>query len=129
MSVGKKVKKLEERVKDCGYKVSFDGVIKSYNEILKLLDLMGEKYNVLNGSGAFLSDENTPIISDAANDLAENTINAAESFAKGAFRIRCIWDVTVVARLLNENDRFMNSAIIQLAIISILKILKVFYEM
>ena len=112
MSVGKKVKKLEERVKDCGYKVSFDGVIKSYNEILKLLDLIGEQYNVLNGSGAFLSDENPPIILYFAKDLSENAINAAESYAKGTAWTRCIWDVTAVAWLLNDNDKFMDSTII-----------------
>lgn len=197
-----------------------DGMIKSYNEILKLLDFMGEKYDVLKGSDSFLADENTPVMSDAAEDLAkrannyscenplyvvaigaitniasaillnpkvaentvivwlgghakhyhntyefnmfqdvaaarivfksgvplvqlpcqgvvsafrlskpeleywlkgknkladylaENTINAAESYAKGTAWTRCIWDVTAVAWLLNDNDKFMDSTII-----------------
>ncbi|MBR5538480.1 MAG: nucleoside hydrolase [Clostridia bacterium] len=47
-----------------------DGMEKSYNEILKVLSLMGENVPVLRGSDAFLSDEKTPVISDAAKDLA-----------------------------------------------------------
>lgn len=48
-----------------------DGMEKSYDEILKVLSIMGEDKPVFKGSDAFLSDESTPIISDAANDLAE----------------------------------------------------------
>lgn len=50
-----------------------DGMQKSYNEIHKLLTLMGEeelKKNVYRGSEDFLEDENTPRISDAAKNLA-----------------------------------------------------------
>ena len=47
-----------------------DGMEKSYNEIFKLLDLMNIKMDVFRGSNSFLSDEKTPIISDAARDLA-----------------------------------------------------------
>lgn len=41
--------------------------------------------------------------------LAENAITEAESYAKGTAWSRCIWDVSAVAWLLNDNDRFMNS--------------------
>ena len=44
-----------------------------------------------------------------ANYLAENTISVAESYAAGTAWSRCIWDVTAVAWLLNDNDRFMKS--------------------
>ena len=52
-----------------------DGMEKSYNEIFKLLDLMDEKYDVFRGSTTYLTDEKTPVISDAALDLAERVKN------------------------------------------------------
>ena len=47
-----------------------------------------------------------------ADYLARNTIAHAESYAKGKPWTRVIWDVTAVAWLLNEDDRFMCSRII-----------------
>lgn len=193
---------------------------KSYNEILKLLSLLGENVDVFKGSERYLDNENTPVISSAAQDLAErvknyspqnplyivaigaitniasaillnpevtenavviwlgghalhyhntkefnmfqdvaaarvvmksgvpfvqlpcmgvvsqftvskpelefwlqgkndladylaeNTIKAAESYAKGTAWTRVIWDVTAVAWLLNDSERFMESRII-----------------
>lgn len=41
--------------------------------------------------------------------LAENTIEAAESYASGRPWTRVIWDVTAVAWLLNDSNRFMLS--------------------
>lgn len=55
-----------------------DGMEKSYNEIFKILslsgreDLFGEVYR---GSTAYLVDEQTPVISDAARDLAKRAMN------------------------------------------------------
>lgn len=49
---------------------------------------------------------------ELADYLAVNTIKTAESYAKGTPWTRPIWDVTAVAWLLNENDRFMLSNII-----------------
>ena len=49
-----------------------DGMEKSYNEILKILTLMGQenrKEQVYRGSGAYLSNEKTPVESPAARDL------------------------------------------------------------
>lgn len=48
-----------------------DGMEKSYNEILNLLSLMNEKKDVFKGSEKYLDDENTPVISPAAEDLAK----------------------------------------------------------
>lgn len=48
-----------------------DGMEKSYDEILKLLALAEEKCDVLKGSETYLADEQTPVISAAARDLAE----------------------------------------------------------
>ncbi len=198
-----------------------DGMEQSYDEILKLLDLLHEKNEVFRGSEKFLDNEKTPVISPAAKDLAkraesyspqdplyvvaigaitniasaillnpsvaentvvawlgghahhyhdtrefnlyqdvaaarvvmqsgvpfvqlpcmgvvshftvskpelefwlkgkndladylaENTIKAAESYAEGNAWTRAIWDVTAVAWLLNDSDRFMRSQIIQ----------------
>ena len=42
-----------------------------------------------------------------ADYLAKNTIRAAESYAAGKPWTRVIWDVTAVAWLLNEDNRFM----------------------
>ena len=44
--------------------------------------------------------------------LAENTVKAADSYAKGMPWTRVIWDVTAVAWLLNDNDRFMFSRLL-----------------
>ena len=51
-----------------------DGMEKSYNEILKILGLAGRdeiKSRVFKGSRTYLPDEDTPVVSDAARDLAE----------------------------------------------------------
>ena len=53
-----------------------DGMEKSYNEILKILDLTGEKIDVFKGSLSYLPDEKTPVISDAA----ENLVKLAENY-------------------------------------------------
>ena len=44
--------------------------------------------------------------------LAKNAIREAESYAAGKAWSRCIWDVTAVAWLVNENSRFMQSYLI-----------------
>jgi len=196
-----------------------DGMERSYDEILKLLSLLDENIDTFKGSTRYLSDEKSPVISPAAEDLAKraenyspeaplyvvaigaitnvasaillnpkvaentvvvwlgghglhyhdtkefnmkqdiaaarvvmksgvpfvqlpcngvvssfiiskpeleywlkgknklsdylavNTINEAESYAKGKPWTRCIWDVTAVAWLLNDSDKFMRSRI------------------
>ncbi len=52
-----------------------DGMEKSYHEIRKVLKLAGkEGYPVFRGADAYLSDEKTPVMSDAARDLAERAM-------------------------------------------------------
>ena len=51
-----------------------DGMEKSYAEILKLLGLMGIEKTVLRGSPCYLPDENTPVDSPAARDLAKRAL-------------------------------------------------------
>ncbi len=46
-----------------------DGMIKSYDEIFKVLDLLDEEVDVFKGSEDYLPDENTYIDSPAARDL------------------------------------------------------------
>ena len=52
-----------------------DGMEKSYNEIFKILLLAGEECDVFRGSEKYLDDENTPVISSAAEDLVERAKN------------------------------------------------------
>lgn len=52
-----------------------EGMEKSYDEILRLLELLDEKIDVYRGSESFLVDEKTPFISDAARDLAKRAEN------------------------------------------------------
>lgn len=51
------------------------GMEKSYDEILKILSLAKEEVDVYKGSSGYLEDEKTPVISDAAKDLAERVKN------------------------------------------------------
>ncbi len=43
--------------------------------------------------------------------LYTHTVEAAEEYAKGKAWSRCIWDVSAIAWLLNDNDRFLKSYI------------------
>lgn len=47
-----------------------DGMLKSYDEIFKVLNLLGESLPVYKGSPRYLPDEQTPVLSPAAEDLA-----------------------------------------------------------
>ncbi len=52
-----------------------DGMLRSYDEILKLLSLMDEKVDVFEGSRGFLQNETTPIVSPAAEDLVKKAMD------------------------------------------------------
>ena len=61
--------------KSCGPE---DGMLKSYDEIIKLLDLAGMedlKKCVYKGAACYLPDEKTPVISPAAEDLAKRALS------------------------------------------------------
>lgn len=49
---------------------------------------------------------------ELADYLARNTIAAAESYAHGRAWTRVIWDVTAVAWLMNDGERFMRTRIV-----------------
>lgn len=57
---------LEDRAKE--------GMEKSYDEILKVLNLLGEKREVFKGSERYLPDENTFLDSPSARDLAKRAM-------------------------------------------------------
>lgn len=79
-----------------------EGMEKSYDEILHILDLMGESREVYKGSETFLCDECTPVISDAARDLAKR----AESYSPdNPLYVIAIGAITNIASaiLLNPN--------------------------
>ena len=48
-----------------------DGMEKSYDEILRLLDFAGERVDVFKGSEGYLPDEKTPVLSPAVEDLVK----------------------------------------------------------
>lgn len=48
-----------------------EGMEKSYDEILNITKLLGVEKPVFKGSDTYLKDEETPVISDSAKDLAE----------------------------------------------------------
>ena len=48
-----------------------DGMEKSYQEILHVLQLMGEDVPVYRGAEEYLKDEKTPVLSDGARNIAE----------------------------------------------------------
>ena len=49
---------------------------------------------------------------DLADYLAHNAIDEADGYAKGTAWTRVIWDVTAVAWLLNDGNRFMASKLV-----------------
>ena len=53
-----------------------------------------------------------------ATYLAENAIAEADSYAEGKPWTRVVWDVTAIAWLLNENDKFMLSKLISAPIVT-----------
>ncbi len=79
-----------------------DGMEKSYDEINKLLSLMKREVSVFKGSRGYLEDENTPVISPAAQDLAKR---AEEYSPESPLYVVAIGAITNVASaiLLNKN--------------------------
>ena len=51
-----------------------DGMEKSWQEIMKLLALTGDDCPAYRGSDRYLPDEKTPVLSDAAQDLARRAM-------------------------------------------------------
>lgn len=89
-----------------------DGMIKSYEEILKLLKLAGmESYTgkVLKGSATYLPDENTPVESEAADFMA-NLAN--EYTARTPLYIVAIGAITNVASAILKNPKVKENCVV-----------------
>lgn len=86
-----------------------DGMKRSYDEILRLLDFMNEKYDVFKGSEIFLPDENTPVISEAALDLS-NRINSYSP--ENPLYIVAIGAITNVASAMLLNPKLAENAVV-----------------
>lgn len=79
-----------------------DGMEKSYHEILKLLSISEEKCDVFKGSERYLDNENTPVISPAAQDLAKRAENYSPEKPLYVIAIGAITNIAS-AILLNPN--------------------------
>lgn len=89
-----------------------DGMRKSYQEILKLLELAGAdalKARVFRGSEAYLPDEKTPVDSDAATFMAE----LADRYTpENPLYIIAIGAITNVASAILKNPRMKDNCVV-----------------
>lgn len=86
-----------------------DGMEKSYQEIKKLLKLAREDVPVFRGSGEYLADENTPVLSDAANDLSRR---AMDYDADHPLYVAAIGAITNVASALLINPKIADRIVV-----------------
>lgn len=86
-----------------------DGMERSYNEILKILKLAGVEKEVFRGSDKYLDDENTPVISDAAKDLAQR----ANSYSpENPLYVVAIGAITNVASAILINPKVAENTVV-----------------
>ena len=86
-----------------------DGMKKSYDEILKLISFLGEKICVFKGSEKYLDNENTPVVSSAAQDLAERVKNYSP---QNPLYVVAIGAITNVASAILLNPEFVENAVV-----------------
>jgi len=89
-----------------------DGMEKSYAEILKILGLMGRdemKSRVFKGSRTYLPDEDTPVVSDAARDLAERAMGCSP---EKPLYVTAIGAVTNVASAILMKPEIVNNIVV-----------------
>lgn len=86
-----------------------EGMEKSYDEILNILNLMGEETEVFKGSDKFLSDEETPVISDAARDLAQRVNDYSP---ENPLYVVAIGAITNVASAILLNPKMCENAVV-----------------
>ena len=86
-----------------------DGMERSYDEIMKLLEFGGMDADVYKGSMTYLPDENTPVISDAANHLAK----LADSYSpENPLYIVAIGAITNVASAILINPNIAENCVV-----------------
>lgn len=89
-----------------------DGMEKSYEEIRHVLELMGREDmygSVYKGSEDYLQDEHTPVVSDAARDLARRAMNYSEEHPLYVVAIAAI---TNVASAILMNPEIINRIVL-----------------
>lgn len=88
-----------------------DGMEKSYNEILKVLSLIGDKrsIDVYKGSEKFLCDEKTPVISPAAEHLAKT---AMEYDSNNPLYVVAIGAITNIASAILINPAIIDNIVV-----------------
>lgn len=86
-----------------------EGMEKSYHELLNILRLSGEETQVFKGSGKYLEDENTPVISDSARDLAER-VNGYSP--ENPLYVVAIGAITNVASAILLNPKVSENAVV-----------------
>lgn len=85
------------------------GMELSYEEIFRVLDRLGESRPVFRGSTAYLPDEKTPVISDAARDLAARV----EKYSpENPLYIIAIGAITNVASAILLNPKVCENAVV-----------------
>ncbi|MBE6542121.1 MAG: nucleoside hydrolase [Ruminococcaceae bacterium] len=86
-----------------------DGMEKSYNEIIKITSMLGIQKPLFKGATSFLADEKTPVISDAARDLAER----AELYsAENPLYVVAIGAITNVASAILMNPKVAENTVV-----------------
>ena len=92
-----------------------DGMLKSYDEIVRLLGKAGAKADglVFRGSRSYLKDENTPVESDAARDLIARAMARPDDKPLYVAAIACITDVA--SALLMEPELVNKIVVVWLA--------------
>lgn len=86
-----------------------DGMEKSYDEILRLLEFLGEDIPVFKGSEKYLNNENEAVISPAAKDLAER---ANQYSPLNPLYVVAIGAITNVASAMILNPRMAENTVV-----------------
>lgn len=86
-----------------------EGMEKSYDEILKLLSLLDEKVDVFKGSEKYLENETLPVISPAAQDLAERIKNYSP---QNPLYVVAIGAITNIASAILLNPDVVENAVV-----------------
>ena len=86
-----------------------DGMEKSYNEIIKLLSLLGEDVPVFKGAKEYLKDEKTPSVSPVAYDLAER---ANQYSPENPLYVVAIGAITNIASAILLNPKVIKNTVV-----------------
>ncbi len=85
------------------------GMEESFREIMLLTDIMNVKMEIFRGSTGYLPDENTPVISDAARDLAKRAMSYSE---ENPLYVIAIGAITNIASAILINPEITNRIVV-----------------